>query len=85
MTTGTEGPATPGEVKPPATPRDVTPPEEAVQLPTTVRRQRRRRRPTGAAPPLPRDDVVGKVRDRNGLRLCGAGVACPGRVPDGEG
>ena len=33
----------------------------------------------------PRDEVVAAVRDRNGLRLCGAGVACPGRVPDGGG
>ena len=33
----------------------------------------------------PRDEVVAEVRDRNGLRLCGAGVACPGGVRDGTG
>ncbi|MCA1691968.1 MAG: hypothetical protein LC733_07150, partial [Actinobacteria bacterium] len=26
----------------------------------------------------PRDDLVAEVRDRNGLRLCGAGIVCPG-------
>ena len=68
MTTGTEGVPTPGDL----VRADVLGPAsmggEEAALPHTVRRQRRRRRPSGVAPPLPRSIGV------SGTGLLGASV-----------